>query len=98
MSPSVSLEWPLTGSPIIIPRGVSESARAGVGWSGEGEDGMTGGNGGEGVAGGCVRVLGRSPFDPALERARAQAAASIRVQVQVQLTSRSLPGAVLKKA
>ena len=58
---------------------------------------MTGGDRGEGVAG---RGVGRSPLDPALERAHApaQVAASIQVHVQVQLTSCLLLGAVLKKA
>ena len=94
-------EWLLTESPVIISRDVSECAWGRGGWSGEfalgrdgwsweGEDGMTGGKGGEGVAG--RRVLGRSLIDPALERAQAHP------QAQVQPTSRLLPGAVLEKA
>ena len=54
---------------------------------------MTGGKGGGGVA--ESGVLGRSPFDPSMERAHAQVAASVQVQVQarvrVQLTFRRLP-------
>ena len=51
---------------------------------------MKGVEGGEGGAG--RRVLGQSPYGPALEQAL------VLVQVQDPLTSRLLPGAVLKKA